>query len=114
MSSTPFPPDDGENDHALEPSTGLLLSDVERLAAQRPEGVAEGLPGAPSPLAPNDGESTHAPEAPTSLRLSDAERIAIKRLDGATAGSPEEALAIAPNDDESRAASPPADRVEAV
>ena len=96
MASTPFPPDDGENDHASELPTGLRLSDVEQLAAQRLDGAAEGLPGAPPAQPSSDGETNHALELPASLRLSDAEQIASQRLDGAAEGSLKEALAIVP------------------
>ncbi len=114
MASTPFPPNDGENDHASELPTGLRLSDVEQLAAQRLDGAAEGLPGAPPAQPPSDGETNHALELPTSLRLSDAEQIASQRLDGAADGSLKEALAIVPPNAPSSAALPLADRLEAV
>ena len=114
MASTPFPPDDGENHHASELPAGLRLSDVERLATQRLEGAADGLPGVPAPQPPNGVETNQPLELPASLRLSDAERIASERLDGAADGSLKEALAIVPADAPSSAALPLADRLEAV
>jgi hypothetical protein len=114
MSSTPLPPDDGENDHASELPTGLRLSDVEQLAAHRLDGTAEDVPGAPTPLPPNGVDTNHVLELPASLRLSDAERIASERLDGAAEGSLKEALAILPPGAPSSAALPLADRLEAV
>jgi hypothetical protein len=86
MASTPLPPDEGENDHASEP-TNLRLSDMQRLAELRPDGVAEGSPEISAPVFLSDGINGHA--SSTSVRSSDAEQIASQPLDGVAEGSPE-------------------------
>ena len=85
MASTPLPPDEGENGHASEP-TNLRLSDMQRLAELRPDGVAEGSPEVSAPVFLSDGINGHA--SATSVRSSDAEQIASQPLDGIAEGSP--------------------------
>ena len=86
MASTPLPPDEGENGHASEP-TNLRLSDMQRLAELRPDGVAEGSPEVSAPVFLSDGINGHA--SATSVRSSDAEQIASQPLDGAAESSPD-------------------------
>jgi hypothetical protein len=114
MASTPFPPDDGENNFASELSAGVRLSDLEQHAAQQLDGTAESAPEVPAPLPPDDSESDHVLEPTAGVRLGDAERIASERLDGAADGSLKEVLAIAPPSDPSSAGLPLVDRIEAV
>ena len=114
MASTPFPPDDGENDPASVLPTGLRLSDLEQHAAQRLDGTVESTQEVPAPLLPDDSESNHALEPTACVRLGDAERIASERLDGAADGSLKEALAIEPPSEPSSAGLPLIDRIEAV
>src|SRR6185436_13172950 len=114
MASTPFPPDDGENDHASELPTGVRLSDLEQSAAQRLDATAESAPEVPAPVRQDESESNHALEPMAGVRLSDAERIASERLDGAADSSLKEALAIVPPSEPSSDGLPLIDRIEAV
>jgi hypothetical protein len=114
MASTPFPPDDGENDHASELPTGVRLSDLEQSAAQRLDATAESAPEVPAPVRQDESESNHALEPMAGVRLSDAERIASERLDGAADSSLKEALAIVPPSEPSSDGLPLVDRIEAV